>query len=155
MLTPKQTERFWSKVEKTASCWLWTACLNPNGYGHLRVDKADWAAHRLSWEIHRGPIPDGLWVLHHCDNPPCINPAHLFLGTCRDNHADMIAKGRKVTVRLCGELSGVAKLTAQKVVEIRALRATGLTQQAIADRFGVTQRTISYIESGRVWRDVA
>lgn len=94
---PKKTprdERFWQKVEKTDTCWLWRGSKNTTGYGQLRTDRLE-KAHRISWEIHNGPIPDGLAVLHACDNPPCVNPSHLWLGTQADNARDRQAKGRQ------------------------------------------------------------
>lgn len=81
--------------EPNTGCWLWCGTLNQNGYGKiLRRVHGEVSAHRLFWTAHRGPIPDGLWVLHRCDTPACVNPAHLFLGTIQDNTYDMIAKGR-------------------------------------------------------------
>lgn len=87
-------ERFWSRVLQKPGCWEWTGAVNDSGYGRIAVRGRMEGAHRVSWELHHGPIPRGLWVLHCCDNPPCTNPAHLFLGTCQDNLADMRAKGR-------------------------------------------------------------
>jgi hypothetical protein len=94
---PWDTEvgRFWSKVDKSGECWVWTAkALCENGYGRFYVGKKPLRAHRYSWELANGPITDGLFVCHRCDNPPCVNPAHLFLGTHQDNMQDMVAKGR-------------------------------------------------------------
>jgi hypothetical protein len=94
-------ERFMAKVspEPTSGCWLWTGALGMDGYGirvHLHgEERKPRRAHRASWEIFRGPIPDGLWVLHRCDNPPCVNPDHLFLGTQTDNIRDAVRKGRR------------------------------------------------------------
>jgi len=88
-------ERFWAKVDKTDSCWVWTGATLRRGYGQIRIPvKKAKQAHRLSWEIHNGPIPDGMLVCHKCDNPPCVNPAHLFLGTQSDNNKDCVRKGR-------------------------------------------------------------
>lgn len=92
-------DRFWSQVSQgdVQECWEWQSCLNPNGYGrigHGGRGGRKCAAHRVSWEIHYGAIPDSLWVLHKCDNPACVNPNHLFLGSHQDNMDDMIAKGR-------------------------------------------------------------
>jgi hypothetical protein len=84
---------FWDRVEKTDNCWLWRGPRKPGGYGSVRGTNAQ----RIAWQLAVGPIPDGLWVLHRCDNPPCVNPAHLFLGTVVDNNRDMKAKGRYVT----------------------------------------------------------
>lgn len=94
-------ERFWAKVAKSDSCWNWTGSLAGSGYGYLhigdKVERKPRTAHRVSWEIHNGPIPEGLWVLHKCDNRKCVNPEHLFIGDRVDNMRDCAAKGR-VTV---------------------------------------------------------
>lgn len=88
-------ERFFNKVLRTAGCWLWTgAAKGRNGYGHMNVAGAYVSAHRLSYELHIGPIADGLHIMHTCDNRRCVNPAHLVAGTQQDNNADMVAKGR-------------------------------------------------------------
>ena len=89
-------ERFWEKVQKTDGCWLWTGATIAAGYGELAVGqpRKPLRAHRLSWEMHHGPIPEGLLVLHHCDVRNCVRPEHLFLGTHQDNMADAYAKGR-------------------------------------------------------------
>lgn len=85
-------DRFWSKVDRSADCWLWTGARTPTGYGALHGQER--LAPRMAWTLSVGPIPMGLQVLHRCDNPPCVNPDHLWLGTQQDNMADMIAKGR-------------------------------------------------------------
>lgn len=87
-------QRFWLKVNKTGPCWLWTASQHSEGYGHIRGDKTMRKAHRVSWELHFGAIPDGLFVCHHCDERRCVRPDHLFLGTALSNHRDMSRKGR-------------------------------------------------------------
>ncbi len=96
---PKESleERFWRYVQKTDGCWLWTASLSGkpgNAYGSLHNEGKMEKAHRISWTIHNGKIPEGIFVLHKCDNPVCINPSHLFLGTQFDNMRDMVSKGR-------------------------------------------------------------
>lgn len=150
-------DRFWSKVEKQPGdgCWLWTgARMSRNRYGHISVGGRAGGmvgAHRVSWELHFGPIPDGLEVLHSCDNPPCVRPAHLFLGTQATNIVDMDTKGRGHRVRLVGEQHGMAKLTRAQAMEIRRLHARGHQISAIAKQFGVTWTTIKGIVIGRLW----
>lgn len=91
-ITPET--RFWAKVRKSDGCWSWLATTDNDGYGKIKVSSKDGLAHRFSWQLHFGPIPKGMRVLHTCDNPPCTNPKHLFLGTNQDNTRDAIAKGR-------------------------------------------------------------
>jgi hypothetical protein len=104
-------------------------------------------ATHVAWELVNGPIPNGMCVLHRCDNPPCVRPDHLFLGTRRDNVLDMAAKGRAAV----GERSGTAKLTASAVDDIRARYSAGETQRPLAQEYGVSQSTVSLIVQGRRW----
>ena len=90
------SERFWSRVEKSRYCWNWKAHKTPRGYGGICVNGKKQRAHRVAWTLERGEIPDGIFVLHECDNPSCVRPSHLFLGTQKDNMRDMIKKGRGV-----------------------------------------------------------
>lgn len=87
-------ERFWLNVEKSAGCWEWIGAKRSTGYGQIVKDHRNYLAHRVAWELTNGPIPDGMFVCHHCDNRTCVRPDHLFLGTTTDNMRDMVAKGR-------------------------------------------------------------
>ena len=138
-------QRFWAKVKKTDGCWEWTACCSSSGYGQIcrgGHSGPQVQAHRLSWELHNGPIPDGMCVLHRCDNP-----SHLFLGTIADNNADMAAKGRAAHQH--GETNGSCRLTADQVNDIRLYLAQGVKQRTLASYFGVHQTTICDINIGR------
>lgn len=148
-------ERFWAKVSKTETCWLWTAYTDDWGYGQIgrgRCGERKIRAHRVSWTLHFGPIPNGLFVLHSCDNPPCVRPDHLWLGTNADNNRDAASKGRSA----CGESNGQSKLTEHQVKMIRRLRATTtFTQAQIARRFGIAQSMVSMIERRHKWKRVS
>lgn len=90
-------DRFWSKVDKSGDCWVWTAAVSSKGYGRFKLNGKLVSPHRLAWEWANGPIPDGLVVCHECDNPPCVNPAHLKLGTQSQNMLDCVSRGRNYT----------------------------------------------------------
>lgn len=141
-------DRFMDKVspEPNSGCWLWTASSSAQGYGHFQVNGRLCRAHRVSWELHNGKIPDGMWVLHKCDNPGCVNPDHLFLGTNVDNVADMVAKGRRAKTE--GATHWNAKLSERQIRQIRS--ASGLHKE-IAAAFGVSRQHISHIKSGGKW----
>lgn len=144
--------RFWRAVEMgtaPSDCWQWLLALDRDGYGHLGGRKA----HRVSWELHNGPIPEGLFVCHHCDNPPCVNPAHLFLGTSADNTHDMISKGRNRYITRNGTDNSYAKLTDAQVISIRQRWTQGeRNQRAIGQEYGVFHSTIGRIISGKTWK---
>lgn len=130
-------------------CWLWTGYTTKYGYGQVTIGGQVLYTHRLAWELTNGPIPDGQWALHKCDNPPCCNPAHLFLGTQTENMADAASKLRMHN----GEKHGIAKLTDVEVIEIRRLYASGdATLPALAKQFGVTISPIHAIVNGRTWK---
>lgn len=132
-------------------CWLWQGYIGQNGYGYAHIDYKDWLAHRLSFAVNKGPIPDGLLVLHKCDNPPCVNPKHLFLGTHQDNMTDKVRKGRQPR----GEQNSNVKLNDQLVAQIRQeLAERTQTNTAIAMRYGVGRKAIDAIESGRNWAHI-
>jgi DNA-binding MarR family transcriptional regulator len=147
------SQRFWSKVQKTNGCWLWTGSLASRGYGQIKIaTRISRRSHRLAWELTNGPIPRGLFVCHRCDNRRCVNPDHLFLGTNQDNMDDMKQKGR--SPRYGGAKSHKAKLTESDVQAIRADYSTGsVTMRSLADRFGVTVTNVSDILKGHTWRD--
>jgi hypothetical protein len=148
--------RFWRFVNKTDSCWLWTGGHGAYGLISETGNARTLLAHRVSWEIHSGPIPDGLWVLHDCpsgDNPLCVNPAHLWLGTAQDNALDMIAKGR--SPRNCGERNGSAKLTWELVRALRARRAEGASFSVLSAEFHIHKMTACDIARGETWNEQA
>jgi hypothetical protein len=145
-------ERFWSKVEKTPGCWLWSAFKNGPGYGWFRVGQKPRQAHRVSWELHNGPIPDGLQVLHRCDVRSCVRPDHLFLGTQLDNIADMLAKGRHRAV--VGSQQRGARLDETDIIDIRTLHASGVKSVALARAFSVSPKTIWAAVNRLTWRHV-
>lgn len=137
---------FWERATKTDGCWVWSGTRNSYGYGvFLLPGERPVRAHRHAYELTHGPIPDGLVVMHSCDNPPCINPTHLSLGGRGDNNRDAKAKGRNAA----GEANGHAKLTAAQVADIRR---DARTQRAIAAQYGVDESTISQIRAGKRWK---
>jgi hypothetical protein len=173
---------FWSRVKKTDTCWLWTGKSTKAGYGQLsrRISgvSTTYLAHRLSWELHNGPIPEGLLALHKCDNPPCVNPDHLFLGTHADNSQDMVKKGRSCKAEKNflnqhpevrpkgdnhymrrfpervkrGENNIAAVLTDDKVREIRRRYIPGKNTLALAKEYGVDSSSILNITKRRTWK---
>lgn len=142
--------RFWSKVRFTDSCWLWESAGDANGYGRFRVGRRVRLAHRVAWELTFGPVPEGGLVLHHCDNPPCVRPDHLYVGTYRDNAQDMLARNRRAYSR--GEEHPSARLTLSQVEEIRRLAGSGWSHRRLAALFGVGKSTVTSVLSGRTWR---
>ncbi len=145
-------ERFWSRVDRGDDCWLWRAGLRGDGYGAFGLGRGKQvSAHRYSYELHNGQIPDGMVVMHSCDVPTCVNPDHLRLGTQADNQADSVRKGR----RYPGSQNHQAKLTESEVMEIRySARMSGVTQRALAKRYNVSPALISHIVASRSWRHI-
>ncbi len=148
--------RFFNRVSKSDSCWNWKANHDRHGYG-LFTHKGSYLcdfAHRVSYELHTGPIPEGMVVCHRCDNPPCVNPEHLFLGTQLDNILDMQQKGRSNIVK--GEGHWRCILTLEQVIEIKSQLANytpGLTTR-LAREYGVAVPTIKAIKARRIWKHV-
>jgi hypothetical protein len=144
--------RFWEKVQKTNECWLWTGTKAKNGYGVLRMNRKTATVHRLSWQLHKGQIPKGKSVCHHCDIRHCVRPDHLFIATQEGNLQDASQKGRLNGRNVGrGERHGNHKLTETQVRQIRAMVGT---QTAIAKQFGISRVTISDIKRRLWWKHV-
>jgi hypothetical protein len=151
---PSADERFWSKVDRAGDCWLWTGSKDGRGYGHFQpVNGRGMGAHRWSYARAYGPIPQSLYVCHHCDNPSCVNPAHLFLGTASDNQQDSIRKGRAYLIpplALSGEENPCVKLQEAQVLEILRRHSEPLTE--LAKEFGVTKHAVWRIRHRKTWK---
>lgn len=151
---PTANELFWSHIVRENdpnACWQWKGKIHSQGYGIFTFRGKEIYAHRFSHEYHFGEIPSGLWALHKCDNPPCCNPNHLFLGTNADNVADAVAKGRN----LRGEAVGTSKLTEEAVIQIKTrLLREKTTQTSLAIEYGVSQRAIGKIANGATWKHI-
>ncbi|MFU7131557.1 HNH endonuclease [Pseudomonas aeruginosa] len=147
------SERFWEKVQKTDSCWLWTGYRNGTGYGEISRGGREGAmlAHRASYEINCGPIDNGLHVLHRCDNPRCVRPDHLFLGTHLENMQDMVRKGRgkQLGGGRRGESNGNCRISDDQVREIKRRLAAGEPQAQLARAFNVSKTLIYLIKIGK------
>lgn len=153
-------ERFWAKVDKggpiqpnmESPCWVWTASRTRHGYGYFASGRKMARAHRISWVMTHGEIADGIHVLHRCDNPSCVRPDHLFLGTNDDNVRDKCLKGR----HRCGvgENQGNSKLNTAAVLKIRERLAAGASRKDIASEFGIGQTTVSSIKHRKSWAHI-
>lgn len=171
---PKKStpQDFWKNVEKgnTSECWPWKLSVDDHGYGRVRYHQKEWKASRLAWALTNGD-PGKMSVLHHCDNPPCCNPSHLFLGTQTDNMIDSTTKGRHPKnktgylpsgdqhharrtpeVMARGERNGSAVLTETQVIEIREKRSDGATLRALAKKYEVAKGTILFIVQRKTWK---
>jgi len=148
-------ERIERSVERIpeCGCWIWTLRSSSDGYGQIAIDSRPKRAHRVAWETYRGAIPEGMHVLHRCDVPLCVNPAHLFLGTGQDNMDDMTRKRRRIGA-LAGTKNGNARLTESQVLEIFAMRSSGVRVKDIAKLVNMRPHHITDILHRRIWRHV-
>jgi hypothetical protein len=153
--------KFWARVpllyrNADDRCWKWAGWCFPQGYGRLYDEnRKSLRAHRVSWALHYGPVPKGMSVLHHCDNPPCVNPRHLFLGTQTDNQVDMNQKGRRGKPKAIGVRNPNAKLTECDIRVIRKLAAEGFSQRELATNFCVHHSSIYAILRLGAWAHVS
>jgi len=155
LLTQQRIENFWAKVDKTSDptgCWLWTGAKQGGRKGRYGAFQMGWKtqkrAHRVSYEIANGPIPDKIMVCHSCDTPLCVNPAHLFLGTAKDNVDDMDTKNRRMPCK--GERNGAAKLTEEVV---RKIYLDPRTNREIAAEYSINANLVSQIRLRRIWAE--
>lgn len=152
IMTEQRIKNFWAKVHKPVSeggCWLWTAAKTSKGYGVFQVGwKTQKRAHRIAYELEKGNIDDGLCVCHTCDNPSCVNPSHLFLGTVKDNVDDMIDKGRKVNLQ--GKRNGMAKLNDKDVM---AIYFDKRTNTEIAKDYNISPSLVSQIRRKKIRKE--
>jgi len=154
--------RFLEKILKSDGCWQWIAASRGNGYGCMKVNRKVIDAHRLSWEIHFGKIPDGLLVCHTCDNKKCVNPAHLFLGTHSDNMQDCLKKGRLVTPKGDGigfqightALNGSLSTEEAKKIKKYIFENPKIDPSMIAMQFNVKSQLIKDIKGGRSYKNI-
>lgn len=147
----KNTElSFLSRIDRRDEdgCWIWSGCKNQHGYGLISFNNRQLSAHRLSYQLFIGEIPKGMYILHKCDNPSCVNPNHLFLGTQKDNMQDMVNKGRSGV----GQKRGCPKLTWDQVRTIRGESKTGKLYKIIAEEYGVDPSLISQIMLNKIWK---
>ncbi len=149
-----QIERFEKKFspEPNSGCWLWFGATARMGYGSFCFNGITRTASRISWEIYRGPIPDGMHVLHKCDVPACVNPDHLFLGNRHDNMSDCVRKGRHKIPHHAGEKNKAAKLTDAAV---RKIRKSSDSTSTLAKKYGVDYTLIWQVRKRKIWKHVA
>lgn len=156
--TTNDIARFWTKVDRSGECWLWTAGKNGKGYGKFNIGYTRFYAHRFAFELAYDSIPEGMVVCHHCDTPSCVRPDHLFIGTQGDNLQDMSAKKRHGShthpEQRRGEKNGFSKLNADQVREIRARVAAGESRRLLSMEFETTQTNISNIVLRINWKHI-
>jgi len=138
---------FNDRFNMSGNCMVWSGYKNPGGYGQATLGGKRVLAHRMSFAVHKGDIPKGMMVLHACDNPGCINPDHLFLGTAKDNDSDCRMKGRQTKTN--GSFNGRSKITEELAIAIRQLPKKN--QRLLAQKYGVTQKVIWNVQNGKSW----
>lgn len=143
---------FWKKVQKSDGCWIWTGAKTNKGYGVIRRADKNYLAHRFSYTLKNGPISDGVFICHKCDNPLCVNPDHHFEGDNSANMRDCFSKGRGKIPLMKGENHPNSKITENIAKHIRILKESGLTEQKIADYLGATKRIVNMVSSGKTWK---
>jgi hypothetical protein len=145
--------RFWKgfTVNEDTGCWDWKGAKLLSGYGKIVINKVQWRAHRAAYYLTRGQIPEGMVVCHHCDNPGCVNPEHLFLGTQQENLADMRRKGRMKTGTTTGEKHWKTTITAEQAMEIYLAEGS---HRRIAEQFGISRPAVTSIKNRRTWRHI-
>ena len=156
MIKEYMPKRFWRKVSVGSpdECWMWNASKDICGYGTFQIGvKSSVKAHRLSWQFHNGRHPGNMNVCHHCDRPACVNPAHLFLGTQKDNMEDMSKKGRHHDVR--GEAHHLVKITNEQVLELRRRVREGESATKVGKEFGICKSTACRIANRTYWGHVS
>ncbi len=143
-------DRFWNKVDKSGDCWLWTGAIDSCGYGRFMLGGTNCHANRVCWELVNSKIPDGLCVCHHCDNPPCVNPDHLFLGTRQDNSTDMVQKGRSSS-HACGTNNPKVKID-ERIATLIFLSKSPV--KTLAREYDLSLSTIYRIKNKQYWRHI-
>lgn len=154
LITIPEMNKFFDSVNKTEDCWEWIGYKDKAGYARLMIRSQWLLGHVLSYLLHFGPIPGDLHVCHSCDNPCCVNPNHLWLGTHQQNMKDRNDKGRCGQTERNGEMITTAILTSESAAEIRKCVAQGAKQSDMAKRFGVTRGTINSLIKRRTWKQV-
>lgn len=149
--TTKWWIQYWVETDPKSGCWIWERYKDPHGYGRTSENNHPVLVHRLAWMLWRGEVPKGMFVCHKCDNPSCVNPNHLFLGTAKDNNADRTSKGRSMPSGVRGEQHGMSAITEEQARSI--FNEPGI-QRDIAKKFGITQHAVWCIKAGRTWKHI-